>query len=580
MLLSVRDLKAYFYTEYGIAKAVDGVSFDLNKGKSLALVGESGCGKSITALSIMRLVNAPSFFLAGGCIEFQGKDILKLNEQEIYRIRGNKIAMIFQEPMKSLNPVLSIGYQLAEPIKKHQNLSHKEARNKVMDMLDLVKIPDKKNRFHDYPHQFSGGMKQRVMIAMAIACDPLLLIADEPSTALDTQTETEILHLIQDVQKEKGMSMILITHDMSVAAQHSDETAVMYAGKLVEKADSKRLFGHPSHPYTYKLLRSLPGKTNKKYYLESIEGRVPPADQMPLGCRFAERCHLKQDECQRIEPVLTKVEKNHTAACILYSGARSGRKIAGIIRGSKLIPKDTSKNHSGVYLVAKKLRVYFPIRKGLFRRTVGHVRAIDEVDLQIPHGKSLALIGESGCGKTTLGRALLGLIQPTGGDIVYLGRNIKNFSKEDLKAFRQQNQIIFQDPFSSLNPKMEVGDIISEGLLASGSFSKKDVDERIDYYLNLVGLDTKMKNRYPHEFSGGQRQRIGIARAIILEPNFIVCDEITSALDVSVQAQILNLLIKLQAKLSLTYLFISHDLDVVKYFANRIAVMQRGKIMF
>ena len=578
-LLSVKDLKTYFYTENGIARAVDGVSFDLNEGKSISLVGESGCGKSITALSIMRLVHSQNSFFAGGSIHFQGRDILRLNEQEIHKIRGNKIAMIFQEPAKSLNPVLTIGYQLVEPLKRHQNLSNEESYKKAMEMLDLVKIPDKKNRFHDYPYQLSGGMKQRIMIAMAIACEPLLLIADEPTTALDVKTETGILNLIQEIKREKKMSMILITHDMLIASNHSDQTAVMYAGKIMETAASKRLLEHPSHPYTYKLLRSMPAKTDKKYYLESIQGRVPSADQMPLsGCRFAGRCHVKQDECERTEPILTRVEEDHMVACILYSSQNlKSKKIT--IQGDDLIPKDITNKHSGIYLSVEDLQVFFPIRRGILKRTVGYVKAIDGVDLKIPHGNSLALVGESGCGKTTLGRALLRLIEPSRGDIFYLGENIKNFTETDLKEFHQRNQIVFQDPFSSLNPKMIVGDIISEGLLGYRSFSKKELDEHIDYYLDLVGLDPKIKNRYPHEFSGGQRQRIGIARSIILEPDFIICDEVTSALDVSVQAQILNLLTELQAKLALTYLFITHDPDIVKYFANHIAIMQKGKIM-
>ena len=588
MLLSVENLKTYFHTEYGLARAVDDVSLRIDAGETVSLVGESGCGKSLTALSIMQLIDSQNFFFGGGKIFFEKKDLLKCDEHEMRNIRGNQIAMIFQEPMKNLNPVLTVGYQLMEPLLIHQGdepktekkKTNKEARDKALELLDMVKIPHKAQMFGAYAHELSGGMRQRVMIAMAIACRPELLIADEPTTALDIKTENEILKLIQEIQKERRMAMLLITHDLGVASRVSNRVAVMYAGKIVEQAKANKIFEKAAHPYTYKLLRSLPVYAEGKYYLESIPGRVPLAHDFPSGCRFAPRCELKKDECELAPPPLLSVSAEHQAACVL---CRPGKKKKTSLIQTEKRKKPSKKKSSEAYLRIKNLKVYFDIRKGILKRKVGDVKAVDDVSFEIPRGTTVALVGTSGCGKTTLGRGILQLIPPTSGEIHCDGEEVGSFDAERLKTFRHDNQIIFQDPFSSLNPKMTVGTIIAEGILGRypGVRSKaaSEIEDRIDQTMAMVGLDPVMKYRHPHEFSGGQRQRIGIARSIIAEPRFIVCDEVTSALDVSVQAQILNLLEKLQRDLSLTYLFISHDQSVVKYLADHIIEMHAGKIV-
>ena len=613
-ILQVENLKTYFYTEKGIAKAVDSVSFDIHEGETLSLVGESGCGKTVTALSIMQLVSSPNFFFDGGRILLSGKDLLTCEQKELNQIRGNQMAMIFQEPMKNLNPVFTIGYQLMENLRIHKNLSQEEAKHKVWELLDMVYMPDKKRLFYDYPHQLSGGMRQRVMIAMAIACDPLLLIADEPTTALDVKTETEILDLIKEIQKERKMAMLLITHDLGMASDVSDRTSVMYAGKIVETASSKDLLdrGRSSshqafHPYSYKLLKSLPAKASRKHYLETIEGRVPLPDELTPGCRFFPRCHLRREDCDLIEPPLIPVNTDHKVACLLYEPQKKKTsqknnkkppkdkvdkvnkvdKVTRVTKAAKVKNvkpevKPEKKKSSQNYLEISDLKVYFPIKKGVFQKTVGHTKAVDGVSLKIPRGSTFALVGTSGCGKTTLGRAILNLTPITSGKVKYKNFDIESnsLSSQDMRLFRQKNQIIFQDPFSSLNPKMLVKDIISESLRTQKrGLSSFEIKERVDHYISMVGLNPQMKYRYPHEFSGGQRQRIGIARSLISEPNFIVCDEVTSALDVSVQAQILNLLERLQRKLSLTYLFISHDKSVVKYMADHVAEMQAGRLV-
>ena len=580
VLLSVENLKTYFKSKNGIARAVDGVSFQINQGETISLVGESGCGKSLTALSIMRFVDSNNFSFSDGKIYFENKNLLELSENEMMKIRGNRIAMIFQEPTKNLNPVLSIGYQLMEPFLVHQGVSKKTAEKKALELLDMVKISNKKQKFEAYPHQLSGGMRQRIMIAMAIACDPALLIADEPTTALDIKTETEILNLIQEIQKERKMGMLLITHDLGVASQISDYVAVMYAGKIVEEAKADQIFEKALHPYTYKLLRSLPINAEQKYYLESIEGRVPLAENFSNGCRFALRCDFSKDECEEADPKIIIISSEHKVACTLYNSNNQKKNNLGHNKREKKPPKDKSNE---AYIKVKNLKVYFDIKKGILKKTVGYVKAVDGVSFDIPKGSTLALIGVSGCGKTTLGKAILQLIKPTQGEVIWNGRNVNIFREAEMQRFRCENQIIFQDPFSSLNPKMTIQNIIAEGILGSQKKGAKqsvsEIEEKIDYYMGKVGLDPSMKFRHPHEFSGGQRQRIGIARSLIVEPRFIVCDEVTSALDVSVQAQILNLLEKLQRDLSLTYLFISHNQPVVEYLADQIIEMHAGKIV-
>jgi peptide/nickel transport system ATP-binding protein len=582
MLLRVRDLKTYFHIKDGPARAVDGISFDVAEGETLALVGESGSGKSVTALSIMQLVPQPAGYYAGGSIEFQGRDLVRLPEAEKRKLRGSALGMIFQEPMTSLNPVLTIGFQLLEPLLYHQALSREQAYTKAIALLGQVNIPDSERRFHEYPHQLSGGMKQRVMIAIAMACEPKLLIADEPTTALDVTIQAQILELMKELQRKKGTAILLITHDLGIVAETADRVAIMYAGRIVELASCAQVLSNPAHPYTVRLLQSLPSGDQRDRSLQTIEGRVPPAHRYPQGCRFADRCHMVQPACRTIDPALLPIEEGHTAACILYDERLQGRHIDPVEVRTPLPPRPRTNGAVGeeVLLRVEGLKVHFPIRRGILKSIAGHVKAVDGVDLAIARGKTLALVGESGCGKTTLGKALLQLIRPTAGRVLIDGQDLTTLDRQTLQAYRRRLQIIFQDPYSSLNPRMMVGEIVMEGMTTHGvGHSRKEREERVKEILVQVGLDPEVVHRYPHEFSGGQRQRISIARCLAVNPEFIVCDEATSALDVSVQAQILNLLEKLQADLGLAYLFITHNLGVVEYLADEVAVMYLGRIV-
>ena len=582
VLLKVRDLRTYFRTADGIAKAVDGVSFEIRRGEIFALVGESGCGKTVTALSTIQLLQKPAGFIAGGEIEYRGTDIVRIPEVEKRKLRGNEISMIFQEPMTSLNPVFTVGNQIVEVIRRHQGVDGAEARNRAVRMLDMVRIPESALRLREYPHQLSGGMKQRVMIAIALACQPGLLIADEPTTALDVTIQEQILALVRDLREELGTAVMLITHDLGVVAENADRIAVMYGGKIVEEADRDTLFRNPAHPYTIRLLQSLPSRQKQDVALQTIEGRVPRATQFPPGCRFADRCHRAMDACKTMEPESISRGDGHRVACLLYDERTMDRAVSPVE-----IREPPAKRHraersaeQAPLIAASDLKLWFPIKRGLFRSTVGHVRAVDGVDLTVQRGRTLALVGESGCGKTTLGKALIQLIEPTSGTVDYGGTELTALYRRELKPYRRKLQIVFQDPFSSLNPRMMVGEILMEGMEAHGIGSNRaQRQERARTLMEQVGLGPEMIHRYPHEFSGGQRQRISIARCLAVEPEFIVCDEPTSALDVSVQAQIINLLGKLQSDLGLTYLLITHDLSVVGYLADEVAVMYLGRIV-
>ena len=582
VLLRVRDLKTYFRTAEGIAKAVDGVSFEIRRGETFALVGESGCGKTVTALSAIQLIQKPAGYIAGGAIEYRGRDIVRIPEVEKRKLRGNEISMIFQEPMTSLNPVFTIGNQIVEVIRRHQGVDGEEARNRAVRMLDVVRIPEPALRFREYPHQLSGGMKQRVMIAIALACQPGLLIADEPTTALDVTIQEQILALIRDLREELGTAVMLITHDLGVVAENADRIAVMYGGKIVEEADRQTLFRNPAHPYTIRLLQSLPSRQKQDVALQTIEGRVPRATQFPPGCRFADRCHRAMDACRTLEPESVSRGDGHRVACLLYDERVMDRAVSPVeVREPPARRQRLEQSEEQAPLIAASdLKLWFPIRRGFLKRTVGHVRAVDGVDLAIQRGRTLALVGESGCGKTTLGKALIQLIKPTNGTVGYSGTELTALSHGALKPYRQRLQIVFQDPFSSLNPRMMVGEILMEGMEAHGiGGSRRRREESARTLMEQVGLGPEMIHRYPHEFSGGQRQRISIARCLAVEPEFVVCDEPTSALDVSVQAQIINLLGRLQAELGLTYLLITHDLSVVAYLADEVAVMYLGRIV-
>lgn len=534
-LVEVKNLSIDFKTDDGVVKAVKNISFNIPRGKTVGLVGESGSGKSVTSLSIMRLIPNPPGEISSGSITFDGTDLLKLRESKMREIRGNKISMIFQEPMTSLNPVFTVGDQIAETILLHQNVSKAEAHQKTLDLMKQVGIPDPEKRIKAYPHEMSGGQRQRIMIAMAIACNPALLIADEPTTALDVTIQKQILELLHDLQKKYKMSMLFITHDLGVIADIADEVVVMYRGDIVEKGTTEQIFKNPKHPYTKGLLACRPS-------LERNPVRLPTVSDF-----------MTSDGKEKSFDVAAHAQQ-------------------------KTIKPITDANP--VLLELNDVKKHFPIKGGIFGGVKSHVKAVDGVSLQVRKGRTLGLVGESGCGKSTLGRTILRLIEPTEGQIKYNGVDIPSLNATELRKLRRKMQIIFQDPYASLNPRMTIASAIMEPMAIHGLGKNKE--ERMEMAAQLmdkVGLDRKFLNRYPHEFSGGQRQRICIARALAVQPDFIVCDESVSALDVSIQAQILNLLLDLQKEMNLTYIFISHDLAVVKFIADEVAVMYNGKVV-
>jgi peptide/nickel transport system ATP-binding protein len=579
-LLHVESLQTIFQSSGGIVRAVDGISFEISPGETLALLGESGCGKSMTALSIMRLVPEPVGRIANGRILLHGEDLLALPEVSMRDVRGKRIAMIFQEPMTSLNPVLTIGQQIGETLVRHTAVRGAAMQARVLELLDAVGIPDPKQRFGEYPHQLSGGMKQRVMIAIALAGEPELLIADEPTTALDVTIQSQVLALMRRIQKDMGMSILLITHDLGVVAEMADRVAVMYAGQIVESASRDNFFRAPQHPYSQKLFQSLPNMGKREQSLAVIRGNVPPLSTVFPGCRFESRCDFAQALCRDTIPQWIELDDGSVGVrCHLYDPDKGMEKVSKEILNQDQVVEGIATDKAPL-LQTRDLQVYFPIHKGLFKRVVNQVRAVDGINLEIAPGRTLALVGESGCGKTTVGKGILQLTRPTGGSVHFDGLDLTQLEAAQLRPHRSDIQIIFQDPFSSMNPRMMIADIIEEGMIAQGiSASAQDRAARVDRLLEQVGLSPELKHRYPHEFSGGQRQRICIARALAVEPKLIICDEPTSALDVSVQAQILNLLRRLQAELGLAYLFITHDLSVVEYLAHEVAVMYLGRIV-
>ena len=579
VLLEVKELKTWLETEAGTVRAVDGVSFTINKGETVAILGESGCGKSMSALSLLRLVPEPAGRIVGGSVMLEGEELLDMTEQRMRSVRGKRIAMIFQEPQSSLNPVMTIGEQIIEVLPRHEKLSNEAARKEVIALLTAVGIADADRRYREYPHQLSGGMKQRAMIAMALAAKPDILIADEPTTALDVTIQAQILDLLKKMQQETGMAVLLITHDLGIISEIADRVLVMYAGQIVEQAPIKTFFSQPQHPYSQKLFRALPGRGKRGLMLEVIAGNVPSLMTIFKGCRFVERCDQARALCADNAPEWLD-HAGHGVRCHLYSGAMN---VVSTDTESVAVPETvavSSAQPEEVLLDVENLKVHFPIHKGLFKRVAGYVKAVDGISFSIQRGKTLALVGESGCGKTTVGKSVLQLIRPTAGKVSYANMELTRLPDKALRALRDQFQIIFQDPYASLNPRMLVADIVAEGLDALGV--RRDVDQRKDRLNELfdkVGLNQEAGLRYPHEFSGGQRQRISIARALAVDPRLIVCDEPTSALDVSVQAQILNLLKQLQNEMGLSYLFITHDLSVVEYLAHDVAVMYLGRIV-
>jgi peptide/nickel transport system ATP-binding protein len=571
-LLSVEALRVEFGTSRGVVRAVDGVSWSVRAGETLALVGESGCGKSVSALAVMRLLAKPAGRIAGGRIMFQGEDLLTLTEEQMRERRGRDIAMIFQEPMTSLNPVLTIGMQLAEPLKIHLGMTDEQARVRSIELLDMVGIADAERRLGQHPHHFSGGMRQRVMIAIGLACNPRLIIADEPTTALDVTIQAQILELMKDLSRRLGITLVLITHNLGIVARYADRIAVMYAGRLVEQGPAARVFAAPRHPYTVGLLRSVPRLDRPRDgMLETIEGLPPNLANPPSGCRFAPRCRWRQDACAQ-DPALRQVAPEQSSAChFAESMPPDPQPVEDFVVKRRV---DT-----GTLLEVKGLTKHFPIRlRGFFGGTAT-VRAVQDVSFTIGRGETLGLVGESGCGKTTIGRLVLQLDQATAGSIAFEGEDLTKVSRSRMNELRKRIQVIFQDPYSSLNPRMTVGATIAEPLRKRRGFGAEDARDVTEDLLDQVGLLREMAERYPHQLSGGQRQRVGIARALAMEPDFIVCDEPVSALDVSIQGQIVNLLAELQARLGIAYLFIAHDLAVVRHLSHRIVVMYLGRVM-
>jgi len=499
-------------------------------------------------------------------------------------VRGREMAMIFQEPATSLNPVLSVGRQIVEVLERHTAMQGTAARRRALELVDAVGIPDPARRLDEFPFQLSGGMKQRVMIAMALAGEPRLLIADEPTTALDVTIQAQVLELLGQLQRDRGMGMLLISHDLGIVSQLAQRVGVMYAGELVEVAARQAFFASPKHPYTHKLFAALPRPERRGGTLETIPGSVPPLTTIFSGCRFADRCPSAWTRCREEVPAWHVASDGHVVRCHLYgpeqAGEGSRHHAAASLAPFSTDIGSTSSPASAPLLEVTDLKMHFPIRKGVFKRVAGQVKAVDGVSLRLTLGRTLALVGESGCGKTTAGKAILQLLRPTGGSVRFDGEELTTLPSARLRKLRGEMQIVFQDPYGSLDPRMRVGDIIEEGMAALGTASDRAARERrIDEQLERVGLSAGMRGRYPHEFSGGQRQRIAIARALAVAPRLLVCDEPTSALDVSVQAQILNLLKELQASLGLAYLFITHNIAVVEYLAHEVAVMYLGRIV-
>lgn len=545
-LLDIRGLKTHFKTDDGWMHAVDGVDIAIDPGQTVCVVGESGCGKSVTAKTVLKLIDMPPGKIVAGQVLWQGRDLVPLSMREMQRIRAKEIAIVFQEPMTSLNPVYTCGSQVMEAILLHQKISRKEARKKTLRLFEQVQLPDPERVFRVYPHQISGGQKQRVMIAMAMSCNPRILIADEPTTALDVTVQKTILDLMLQLQREQDMGIMFITHDLGVIAELADTVMVMYKGKVVEQGPVLEIFSNPKHPYTKSLLACRP----------PLDRRVV---RLPVSSDF-----MKIDN----DGVMTEIPKT-----------------VGEALNSVIITKEQRiQDHRELYsrskiLELEHIKTWFPKTKSLFGKTREWVKAVDDVSLDVYEGETLGLVGESGCGKTTLGRTILRLNEPTEGKIYFQRNDLLKLNAADMRHLRKDMQIIFQDPYSSLNPRMTIGEALMEPMQVHGLYTNSSQRrERVMELLKKVGLEERQFNRYPHEFSGGQRQRVCIARALSLNPKFIICDESVSALDVSVQAQVLNLLNDLKREFKFTYIFISHDLSVVKFMSDRMVVMNRGKI--
>jgi peptide/nickel transport system ATP-binding protein len=611
-VLEITDLSTHIKLTSSVVQAVGNIDMYVEAGETLGIVGESGCGKSMTGLSIMGLL-PPGGSIVGGSIKLNGRELVGISDDEMRKIRGNEVAMVFQDPLTSLDPTKTIGYQVSEPVRLHRGATKAQAMERAAEVLNLVGLPRPKERLKDFPHQLSGGLRQRVMIAMALACEPKLLIADEPTTALDVTIQAQILELLQDLKERLGMAMMLITHDMGVIAGHTDRVNVMYAGRVVETAEVGELFADMHHPYTQALLASIPRlASDRSKALHAIGGLPPDLSNPPSGCRFAARCAYATDKCRENEPPLEGKVPDHKFSCwhpvdgplALALVGTEGPSAADtglgvgvteetegveavadvpVVQVTEPTPAAAAANGSAddePLLRLHDLVKEYPITAGaILQRKVGSVKAVSGVSFDVPEGQTLGLVGESGCGKTTIGKMIVGLERPTSGTVMLGDTDVTQLKGERLRKFRRDLQLMFQDPYSSLDPRMRVGAIIREPLLVQGIGSSKEQRDRVYELLSEVGLPKNAVERYPHEFSGGQRQRIGLARALTLNPRVIVADEPVSALDVSIRAQVLNLMRRLQTSHSLSYVVISHDMAVVKYLAERIGVMYLGKLV-
>ncbi len=590
-VLEVSDLRTEFHLRKANVGAVDGISFSVGPGECVGLVGESGCGKSTAGLSIMQLLPNVGHIVGSSSIKLNGRELVGLPEKEMRSIRGNEVGMIFQDPMTSLNPTMTIGKQIAEGVRIHRGVSKEEARERALEVLTLVGMPRPAERLDYYPHQLSGGLRQRVMIAIALSCEPQLLIADEPTTALDVTIQAQILNLIDDLRKRLNMGVILITHDMGVIAGRTDRVMVMYAGKIVEGAETAELFHRMRHPYASALLQSIPKlEQDSTQRLYNIPGIPPDLAQKMDNCRFNPRCPNATEKCRAEEPPLSPdpINPNHEFACFHPVGSADGQetpvlvatpeeRAAMLARAEERIQELSDRKP---ILEIDHLVKEFPVTSGaITQRKVGSVKAVSDVSFSVREGETFGLVGESGCGKTTIGRLVVGLERADKGSILFEGTDVTKLRGTSLRRIRRDMQLMFQDPYSSLDPRMRVGSILREPLIVQGIGGKKEQIARVMELINEVGLSKRAFDLYPHEFSGGQRQRIGFARALALNPRLIVADEPVSALDVSIQAQILNMMKSLQQRHHLSYIMISHDLAVVKYLADRIGVMYLGKMM-
>ena len=577
-LLAVRDLRVEFRTAVGLTRAVNGVDFTLKRGETLAILGESGSGKSVSAQAIMGIVDSPPGRIAGGSVRLQGEELLQLDAEAMRQVRGHRIAMIFQDAQAALDPAFSVGQQISETLRSGRGMTAQEADARVLDLLERVQIPDARKRVHDYPHQFSGGMAQRVMIALALALEPEVLIADEPTTALDVTVQAQVMQLLAGLQAESGMGLILITHDLGVVAEVADRVAVMYAGVVVETGPINALYARPGHPYTVGLMDSMPRVDRHESRLLAISGSPPNLMRIPAGCAFHPRCALAQERCAQETPALLPLpdEPGRFSACHFVADI-PGRRSAAAGHAATGVGARAEEP----LLRVEGLVKHFQLRsRSLLRRSPGVIKAVDGVDFELYRGETLGLVGESGCGKSTVARVLLRLERATAGRARFAGEDLFALEGRALREMRQRIQMVFQDPYSSLNPRMTAGDIVAEPwAVHAGLAPKSEWRHRARDLLQRVGLDPDDERRYPHEFSGGQRQRIGIARALAFNPQLIICDEPVSALDVSIQAQIVNLLQDLQQEYGIAVIFIAHDLSVVRHISDRVAVMYLGRIV-